>query len=101
MPILAKSVDGHACGYTCLGLGAGKRSQGAAEQAVPELAKFGLRFRTAFLTADLPCNVDHGIIGLMDPAHGPLRAPGLVVAFAGEHPGENEEIRSPFRKDSG
>jgi phenylpropionate dioxygenase-like ring-hydroxylating dioxygenase large terminal subunit len=24
------------------------------------------------LTADLPCNVDHGIIGLMDPAHGPF-----------------------------
>jgi phenylpropionate dioxygenase-like ring-hydroxylating dioxygenase large terminal subunit len=39
---------------------------------VPELAKFGTRFRTAFLTADLPCNVDHGIIGLMDPAHGPF-----------------------------
>jgi phenylpropionate dioxygenase-like ring-hydroxylating dioxygenase large terminal subunit len=34
--------------------------------------KFGARFRTAFLTADLPCNVDHGIIGLMDPAHGPF-----------------------------
>ena len=22
--------------------------------------------------AELPCNVDHGIIGLMDPAHGPF-----------------------------
>ncbi len=39
---------------------------------MPELAKFGSRYRTAFLTADLPCNVDHGIIGLMDPAHGPF-----------------------------
>ena len=39
---------------------------------MPELAKFGQRYRTAFLTADLPCNVDHGIIGLMDPAHGPF-----------------------------
>ncbi len=39
---------------------------------VPELKKFGHRYRTAFLTADLPCNVDHGIIGLMDPAHGPF-----------------------------
>jgi phenylpropionate dioxygenase-like ring-hydroxylating dioxygenase large terminal subunit len=38
----------------------------------PELPKFGLRFRSAHLTADLPCNVDHGIIGLMDPAHGPF-----------------------------
>ena len=26
----------------------------------------------AYLTADLPCRVDHGIIGLMDPAHGPF-----------------------------
>jgi phenylpropionate dioxygenase-like ring-hydroxylating dioxygenase large terminal subunit len=41
-------------------------------RTVPELAKFGPRYRTAFLTADLPCNVDHGIIGLMDPAHGPF-----------------------------
>ncbi len=39
---------------------------------VPEVPKFGARFRTAHLTADLPCNVDHGIIGLMDPAHGPF-----------------------------
>jgi len=39
---------------------------------VPELAKFSDKYRTAHLTADLPCNVDHGIIGLMDPAHGPF-----------------------------
>ena len=39
---------------------------------VPEVPKFGPRFRGAHLTADLPCNVDHGIIGLMDPAHGPF-----------------------------
>jgi phenylpropionate dioxygenase-like ring-hydroxylating dioxygenase large terminal subunit len=40
--------------------------------AVPELPKFSARFRSAHLVADLPCNVDHGIIGLMDPAHGPF-----------------------------
>ena len=40
--------------------------------AVPEVPKFSARFRAAFLTADLPCNIDHGIIGLMDPAHGPF-----------------------------
>jgi phenylpropionate dioxygenase-like ring-hydroxylating dioxygenase large terminal subunit len=34
--------------------------------------KFSAKFRSAHLTADLPCNVDHGIIGLMDPAHGPF-----------------------------
>ncbi|MBV8630562.1 MAG: Rieske 2Fe-2S domain-containing protein [Silvibacterium sp.] len=39
---------------------------------VPETPKFGARFRSAHLTAELPCNVDHGIIGLMDPAHGPF-----------------------------
>ncbi len=40
--------------------------------AVPELPKFSLKYRGAHLTAELPCNVDHGIIGLMDPAHGPF-----------------------------
>ncbi|HUZ04660.1 MAG TPA: aromatic ring-hydroxylating dioxygenase subunit alpha [Acidobacteriaceae bacterium] len=40
--------------------------------AVPELQKFSEQFRSAHLTAELPCNVDHGIIGLMDPAHGPF-----------------------------
>ncbi|MGC2111152.1 MAG: Rieske 2Fe-2S domain-containing protein, partial [Candidatus Korobacteraceae bacterium] len=39
---------------------------------VPEVPKFSGRFRSAYLTADLPCNIDHGIIGLMDPAHGPF-----------------------------
>jgi phenylpropionate dioxygenase-like ring-hydroxylating dioxygenase large terminal subunit len=38
----------------------------------PELLKFSARYRLAHLWADLPCNVDHGIIGLMDPAHGPF-----------------------------
>ena len=39
---------------------------------IPELPKFSEKFRSAHLQADLPCNVDHGIIGLMDPAHGPF-----------------------------
>ena len=60
--------DGHAWVYVP-GKGTGKHPPGAQP---PELAKFGPRYRTAFLTADLPCNVDHGIIGLMDPAHGPF-----------------------------
>jgi phenylpropionate dioxygenase-like ring-hydroxylating dioxygenase large terminal subunit len=62
--------DGHAWVFVP-GLGTGKRSQGT-KPTVPELKKFGPRYRTAFLSADLPCNVDHGIIGLMDPAHGPF-----------------------------
>ncbi len=63
--------DGHAWVFIP-GPGSGKRPQGAQPREAPELAKFGPRYRTAFLTADLPCNVDHGIIGLMDPAHGPF-----------------------------
>jgi phenylpropionate dioxygenase-like ring-hydroxylating dioxygenase large terminal subunit len=39
---------------------------------VPEVPKFSARYRTAHISAELPCNVDHGIIGLMDPAHGPF-----------------------------
>jgi len=52
--------------------GAGRVTDLSALPAVPELPKFGKRFRSAHLQAELPCNVDHGIIGLMDPAHGPF-----------------------------
>ena len=38
----------------------------------PELPKFSDRFRVAHLTADLTCNMDTAITGLMDPAHGPF-----------------------------
>jgi phenylpropionate dioxygenase-like ring-hydroxylating dioxygenase large terminal subunit len=62
--------DGHVWVYIP-GPGSGKRSL-ADLPPVPELAKFGPRYRAAHLSAELPCNVDHGIIGLMDPAHGPF-----------------------------
>ena len=52
--------------------GAGRIDDDASLPPIPELPKFTKRFRTAHLFADLPCNVDHGIIGLMDPAHGPF-----------------------------
>jgi phenylpropionate dioxygenase-like ring-hydroxylating dioxygenase large terminal subunit len=39
---------------------------------VPRVPMFSDKFKIAYLSADLPCNVDHGIIGLMDPAHGPF-----------------------------
>ena len=53
--------------------GRGRVTSGAATMPpVPQTPKFGDRFRSAHLTAELPCNVDHGIIGLMDPAHGPF-----------------------------
>ena len=38
----------------------------------PRVPTFSEQYKIAHLTADLPCSVDHGIIGLMDPAHGPF-----------------------------
>ncbi len=65
--------DGYAWVYLP-GAGRGRLRAEDVEQRVPvpELPKFGNRFRSAHLQAALPCNVDHGIIGLMDPAHGPF-----------------------------
>ena len=40
--------------------------------AVPELAKFGTKYKITRLECELPSHIDHGIIGLMDPAHGPF-----------------------------
>ena len=63
--------DGYAWVYVAQP-GKGRLRGDAMLPPVPETAKFGDRFRRAHLTADLPCSVDHGIIGLMDPAHGPF-----------------------------
>src|ERR1700737_3196593 len=38
----------------------------------PQLATFSEKYRITHLACDLPSHVDHGIIGLMDPAHGPF-----------------------------
>jgi phenylpropionate dioxygenase-like ring-hydroxylating dioxygenase large terminal subunit len=38
----------------------------------PKLATFSDKFKIMHLACDLPAHVDHGIIGLMDPAHGPF-----------------------------
>jgi phenylpropionate dioxygenase-like ring-hydroxylating dioxygenase large terminal subunit len=38
----------------------------------PQLAVFSEKYRVTHLTCDLPSHVDQGIIGLMDPAHGPF-----------------------------
>jgi phenylpropionate dioxygenase-like ring-hydroxylating dioxygenase large terminal subunit len=63
--------DGHAWVYVPRP-GRGRVRDADDLPSIPETVKFGTRYRTAHLTADLPCNVDHGIIGLMDPAHGPF-----------------------------
>src|ERR1019366_7978571 len=52
--------------------GAGFSKPAAAPMPAPEIPKFSEHYKLAYLTADLPCSVDHGIIGLMDPAHGPF-----------------------------
>ena len=52
------------------GGGFGKPTE--APVACPEIEKFSGQFKTAYLTAEMPVSVDHGIIGLMDPAHGPF-----------------------------
>jgi phenylpropionate dioxygenase-like ring-hydroxylating dioxygenase large terminal subunit len=40
--------------------------------AAPQLTVFSDKYRITHLTCDLPSHVDQGIIGLMDPAHGPF-----------------------------
>jgi phenylpropionate dioxygenase-like ring-hydroxylating dioxygenase large terminal subunit len=40
--------------------------------AAPALKVFSEKYRITHLACDLPSHVDHGIIGLMDPAHGPF-----------------------------
>ena len=44
----------------------------AAEGEPPKLPVFSERYRLTHLWAEMPTTVDHGIIGLMDPAHGPF-----------------------------
>jgi phenylpropionate dioxygenase-like ring-hydroxylating dioxygenase large terminal subunit len=40
--------------------------------AAPALAVFSDNYKITHLTCELPSHIDHGIIGLMDPAHGPF-----------------------------
>ncbi|HKT23361.1 MAG TPA: aromatic ring-hydroxylating dioxygenase subunit alpha [Terriglobales bacterium] len=48
------------------------RNSAMSPPPVPELPLPSRKFKITHLSADLPCNVDHGVIGLMDPAHGPF-----------------------------
>jgi len=52
--------------------GAGFTRRADPTAGAPLVSKFGDKYKLAYLTSDLPCSVDHGIIGLMDPAHGPF-----------------------------
>ncbi len=66
-----READGYAWVYVPAA-GSGRSVDENTLLPVPDLPKFTPRYRTAHLSANLPCNVDHGIIGLMDPAHGPF-----------------------------
>ncbi len=66
-----RESDGYAWVYVPEA-GAGRNVDEGSLPALPKLPAFTDRYRSAHLQAELPCNVDHGIIGLMDPAHGPF-----------------------------
>ncbi len=48
------------------------RTGDEAPPPVPRLPAFSDHYVLTHLDAELPCSIDHGIIGLMDPAHGPF-----------------------------
>lgn len=52
--------------------GAGFSQRADPASGPPRVPTFSEKYKLAYLTSDLPCSVDHGIIGLMDPAHGPF-----------------------------
>jgi phenylpropionate dioxygenase-like ring-hydroxylating dioxygenase large terminal subunit len=52
--------------------GAGFTKRNEPGEAAPRLPTFSDKHKLAYLTAEMPVSVDHGIIGLMDPAHGPF-----------------------------
>ena len=52
--------------------GAGFSQRTDPTSGAPRVPTFSEKYKLAYLTSDLPCSVDHGIIGLMDPAHGPF-----------------------------
>jgi phenylpropionate dioxygenase-like ring-hydroxylating dioxygenase large terminal subunit len=47
-------------------------SAGLRLAAAPKLSTFSEKYRITHLACELPSHVDQGIIGLMDPAHGPF-----------------------------
>ncbi len=52
--------------------GAGFTKGAEPRTPAPRVPAFSDKYKIAHLSAELPCSVDHGIIGLMDPAHGPF-----------------------------
>ena len=59
-------------GYVWVYMNAGARRLPERVPDAPVLPKFSEKFRITRLGCELPSHIDHGIIGLMDPAHGPF-----------------------------
>jgi phenylpropionate dioxygenase-like ring-hydroxylating dioxygenase large terminal subunit len=47
------------------------RWAGTAMPSVPELPVFSVGYRSFFHTVEFPSDIDQGVLGLIDPAHGP------------------------------
>jgi hypothetical protein len=91
--------DGHAWVFIP-GPGSGRKSGkcGAPTRAGVGQVRPSLSNR-AFLTADLPCNVDHGIIGLMDPPTAPLYTRpggGAAAPASARRPSASSPSRKAF-----
>jgi len=82
--------------------GAGFAKPEEAPEPAPQIEKFeetpgetsSGKYKLAYLTADMPVSIDHGIIGLMDPAHAPscTRPGGGAAAIASMR---NKRISNP------
>ena len=52
--------------------GAGFAPHAEPSDAAAQIEKVSPNYKLAYLQAETPVSIDHGIIGLMDPAHGPF-----------------------------
>jgi phenylpropionate dioxygenase-like ring-hydroxylating dioxygenase large terminal subunit len=59
-------------GYVWVYMHSGGAARPENVPAAPRLLTFSKNYKTTHLYCDLPSHIDHGIIGLMDPAHGPF-----------------------------
>ena len=81
---LRRQLSLRRAGRFCLGLHPGPRPAGRGIQRARRSSRSRAadrevracpgkdKYKLAYLTADMPVSIDHGIIGLMDPAHGPF-----------------------------
>src|SRR5437879_7769330 len=59
-------------GYVWVYMNAPGTKQPEKIPAAPALTVFSDKYKITHLSCELPSHIDHGIIGLMDPAHGPF-----------------------------